>query len=62
MPITYRIEMMYECDECQRQDAYDQCDVKRPTKKAFHVAAKKNGWFKNGNSCLCVDCKTKGAA
>jgi len=62
MPITYRIEITFECDKCLKQTIYDQIDlpsVRRVTKRALVALGIKDGWQRKGNECFCSDCKTR---
>jgi len=64
MPVTYRRELLLECDnqdsleyDCHRELMLDQLDAR--TKAGMEKYARRRGWVIQGNMCLCPHCSSK---
>jgi len=55
MAVTWRLELMFECNKCSVQLCLDQ--LQAPTKREMFIVAQHIGWIWNGNQCLCPECK-----
>ena len=53
--ITWRTELLFECDICSEQLILDQLDAK--TKKGMFAVAKKEGWERGKSNCICPECQ-----